>query len=117
MELLIRNKYKTKLNKNELINNGFRFSKFLSGIDDEIYCHNFSILKYKNQVVIHGQILVNIKTKEVKINCYDTCTNKLYYPFYASHVSSCYSLMLNKINKYFKKEFKKNKIYKKGLLW
>lgn len=68
--------------KEHLSKLGFRYSRFLSDLGDEVYTYRFPVATYNNRPTLECEIAVSTMTGVININVYNTGTRELYAPYY-----------------------------------
>lgn len=96
------NIYKAKdYSKNFLQDNGFKYSRYLSDLGDEIYTYKFPLISFNKTTTIECEIAVSTITGMSNISVYSYGTKELYASYYNREYGNyeIVKLMDIKINK------------------
>lgn len=87
--------------KEYLIGHGFKYSRYLSDLGDDIYTYKFPLITYNKMATIECEIAVSATTGMININVYNAGTKELYASYYNREYGNCeiIKLMDIKINK------------------
>ena len=73
---------KKYITKDWLFKNGFKYNKFLSANNNDIYTYTFPLLQYKNSIILECNLCLHYPEGILLVNVYKSGTTELYAPFY-----------------------------------
>lgn len=68
--------------KEYLIGHGFKYSRYLSDLGDDIYTYKFPLITYNKMTMIESEIAVSTITGIVNVNVLNCTTKDLYASYY-----------------------------------
>lgn len=115
MEMLVHSNY-IMLNpdRGKLKEQGFRYNRVMSDAEEDFFSLRFPALQYNNSTTVEGEIIVDLKSGNVRIEAYSYGTRSNYPPFYQLVCSDVYEPIITKINQAFQRMFQKLGIEKVG---
>lgn len=99
--------------KQWLDRNGFRYCSFLSSADDgDVYTLRFPVMNYGIYITVEAELMLYVKTGEIKINCFDRGSRAIYGHWYFTNRDD-FEPIVYRINEAIEKKLDKMHIYKK----
>lgn len=101
------------MSRSWLDKNGFKYNSYLTCGDNEpIYTLRFPVMNYGVYITVEAEIVANMKTNELWINCYDKGTRSIYGHWYFTDRDH-FEPVVEQINKVIYERIRKLKLKEK----